>query len=244
MKYIYSIRNVVNGKRYVGQTYSLSKRKYQHFAEGVKNTSDSPLYRSMRKHGTENFIFEVIEECEDVLINEREIHWIAHFDSTNPERGYNLSRGGQEVKEETRRKLSEALKGNKHCVGRVVSDETRKKLAKGGLTTTQRRFGLRQETRETRICACGNSFEIITSNRKRDRERLTCSKECAARRSLSNEIRDKISTTLSSRLSLRDQIREDVISRLRSGQCATQIAIDLDVSYKTICRIRREIRMN
>jgi hypothetical protein len=45
---------------------------------------------------------EVIEECEDSLINEREIYWISHFDSTNHEKGYNLSKGGQGHSDETR----------------------------------------------------------------------------------------------------------------------------------------------
>jgi group I intron endonuclease len=194
----------------------------------------------MQKHGIENFVFEVIEECIDDSINEREIYWIAYFDSTNRNNGYNLSRGGEEIKEETRRKLSEALKGNKHCVGRVVSEETRKKLCKGGRTTTLRRFGPKQESKEIRTCACGNQFEVIISNRKRERAKATCSKECAAKRILSEKTREKISQSLASKSSLRDQIREEAISRLRAGQFATQIAIDLNVSYKTICRIRRD----
>ena len=60
------------------------------------------------------------------------------------------------------------------------------------------------------------------ANRKRDRECLTCSKECAARRTLSNEIQ----------------------FRFESSQCGTKIAADLNVSYKTVCRIRKDIRMN
>lgn len=82
----------------------------------------------MRKHGIENFEFEVIEECDDFQVDEREKFWIAHYDSTNRDKGYNLSKGGQGHTKESRRKLSEALKGNTHCVGRKASLETRKKL--------------------------------------------------------------------------------------------------------------------
>lgn len=131
MKVIYKITNQINGNVYIGQTLDLSQRKSQHLFEGRKESlTDRPLYRSMRKHGIDNFAFEIIEEClTDQIADEREIHWITHFDSTNPEKGYNLSKGGQGHSDESRRKLSEALKGNKHCVGRILSEETKKKLS-------------------------------------------------------------------------------------------------------------------
>lgn len=233
MKYIYSVRNTVNNKRYIGQTFSLSQRKYQHFSEGKKGSSDHPLYRSMQKHGIENFVFEVIEECIDDSINEREIYWIAYFDSTNRNNGYNLSRGGEEIKEVTRRKLSEALKGNKHCVGRIASEETKEKHRQSAL----KRYANKSPKIDNCV-HCGVLFEVPPSRRK------TCSNECARIRRHSLESKSKISQSLALRPSLRDQIREEAISRLRAGQYATQVAIDLDVSYKTICRIRKEIRMN
>jgi group I intron endonuclease len=130
MKFIYKITNQINNKVYIGQTFDLAQRKAQHLFEGrPEGTADRPIYRSMRKHGLENFIFEVIEECADEAINEREIFWISHFGSTSPERGYNLSKGGQGHTDESRQKLSEALKGNKHCVGRVLSEKTKQKLS-------------------------------------------------------------------------------------------------------------------
>lgn len=53
-----------------------------------------PLYAAIRKHGAENFTFEVIEECIDEAINDRERHWVTHYDSFNQEKGYNLTKGG------------------------------------------------------------------------------------------------------------------------------------------------------
>lgn len=37
------------------------------------------LYNAMRKHGIENFSFEVIEECSSLELNEREIYWIEYY---------------------------------------------------------------------------------------------------------------------------------------------------------------------
>lgn len=179
MKYVYCVRNVVNEKRYVGQTYSLSQREYQHFSEGRKNTSDHPLYRSMRKHGLENFKFEVLEECSDSLINEREIHWISYFDSTNPDKGYNLTRGGQEIKAETRKKLSEALKGNKHCLGRVLSPEHAAKIKNNWLISQERKLGKRDVVTEMRTCVCGKQFEVTFARNRKAYVKKNCSRSCA-----------------------------------------------------------------
>ncbi|MFA6018562.1 MAG: NUMOD3 domain-containing DNA-binding protein [Patescibacteria group bacterium] len=133
--YLYKITNVLNMKVYVGQTYDFAQRKAGHVYASKDVSNERPLYRSMRKHGTENFLFEVIEECTDDQVDDREKFWIAHYDSRNPEKGYNLDPGGRGCSVEGRRRLSDALKGNTHCVGRVLSTETREKLSKAGKGT-------------------------------------------------------------------------------------------------------------
>lgn len=115
MRCVYLIRNLINGKVYVGQTKDFDKRKASHLYNASRG-NEKPLYHSMRKHGTENFTFEVLEECANEAINEREQHWVAHFDSFNPEKGYNLTSGGNqnfERSEETRRKIGDYWRGRK-----------------------------------------------------------------------------------------------------------------------------------
>ena len=132
MRYVYVIRNQVTCKVYIGQTKNPKGRKAGHWCAGRTGNPDTLLYRSMRKHGVENFSFEVIEECADEAIDERERFWVAHFDSFNPEKGYNLTSGGeggkefsnescekirqkalkrQSPSEETRRKIGDATRG-------------------------------------------------------------------------------------------------------------------------------------
>jgi hypothetical protein len=49
-------------------------------------------------------------------LNDREIFWISYYNSTNPDKGYNCTKGGdgnsvaREVKTSTRNKISEANK--------------------------------------------------------------------------------------------------------------------------------------
>lgn len=124
MRVVYVIQNLINNKKYVGQTKNFVKRKAGHLYD-VKRGCEKPLYRAIRKYGVENFSFEIIEECLDEIINEREQHWVAHFDSFNPEKGYNLTPSGRYnnieiVSEETKHKLSQLFSGDKNpCFGRV-----------------------------------------------------------------------------------------------------------------------------
>lgn len=125
MRYVYKLQNLINGKTYIGQTKNPAKRKAGHFY-GARKGNQRPLYCSIRKHGTENFVFEVLEECADDLIDECEQRWVAHFDSFNPEKGYNLTSGGSQhfnFSEQSCKKIGEANHKRK------ILDSTRQKLS-------------------------------------------------------------------------------------------------------------------
>ena len=94
MAYIYKITNLINNKSYIGKTlYSIDKRWQEHCRDSRKlSLENRPLYRSMRKHGIENFSIECIEEVDDTKINNREAHWIEFFDTYR--NGYNATIGG------------------------------------------------------------------------------------------------------------------------------------------------------
>lgn len=94
---IYKITNNINGKVYIGQSRCIEKRWAKHRSAPFNPTDNSynnPLYKSIRKNGLNNFIFEVIEECSVDNLNEREIYWIKYYNSSNLEKGYNLTEGG------------------------------------------------------------------------------------------------------------------------------------------------------
>jgi group I intron endonuclease len=96
--YIYKITNKINNKCYIGQT---SKHYEQRWNEhkNIFNNSNSkeynyPLYKAFRKYGIDNFMFEILEECNINNLDEKEIYWIKYYDSTNSKNGYNQSFGG------------------------------------------------------------------------------------------------------------------------------------------------------
>lgn len=95
MGYIYKVTNTVNGHMYIGQTRrTIEKRWRDHKARSKckKLKSRCLLYDAMKKYGVDAFIVEELEQCDNDLLNEREIYWIAHYDTVR--NGYNISCGG------------------------------------------------------------------------------------------------------------------------------------------------------
>lgn len=82
---IYKITNRLNNKSYIGQSICIEKRWENHKCKNGK--SEYPLYRAFRKYGIENFDFEILEECLERELSERELFYIRKYDSVR--NGYN-----------------------------------------------------------------------------------------------------------------------------------------------------------
>jgi len=79
--YIYTIKNLVNDKMYVGQTVqsNAKARWYSHQAD-ARAGKKSYLYDSMRKYEVKNFLWEIIDQAKSVEeLNELEAKWLAHY---------------------------------------------------------------------------------------------------------------------------------------------------------------------
>lgn len=91
---IYCAHCIPTGKKYIGQTrqHLLCNRIANHFVDANKKYADGKFQRALRKYGRNGFIWGIIEECDIVLLNNRELYWIAEHKTI--ENGYNLSPGG------------------------------------------------------------------------------------------------------------------------------------------------------
>jgi group I intron endonuclease len=116
-----------SGKKYVGQTIqSLDKRWKQHIDASKKEYKDhcKVLNKSLKKYGEKHFNIEILEECDDEYLNEKEILYIEKYNTIVPN-GMNIKNGGSNGKHhfDTKQKISDSLKG------REISFETRLKLS-------------------------------------------------------------------------------------------------------------------
>ena len=95
---IYKIQNLINGKIYIGQSVDIQYRFKNHKSESFNpksNAYDTAIHRAIRKYGVDNFSFDIIEECDQEKLREREIYWIDYYQSFG--NGYNLTSGGEGV---------------------------------------------------------------------------------------------------------------------------------------------------
>lgn len=106
MGFIYKVTSPSN-KIYVGQTRKDDPRKRWKQHCTPSSTGCTALKRAIDKYGAENMTFEVVEECSDEFLNDRERHWIRELGTLSPH-GYNLTTGGDvfEISEETKAKMS------------------------------------------------------------------------------------------------------------------------------------------
>lgn len=135
-----------SGRVYVGQTVDLYSRYISH--SKMYGNSSPVLYKSFKKYGFENHIFEVIEECEISQLSERERYWQEYYDTVKS--GLNCKytstkdRTGK-LSYETRRKIGDAQIGKlnhrygkslpKHLnpmYGKKHTEESRRKMSLSG----------------------------------------------------------------------------------------------------------------
>ena len=83
---IYKITNLINQKIYIGQSIHIEQRWQEH----CRNSSISLLASAIKKYGKENFKFEIVEECKENELDEKEIFYIQKYHSMVPN-GYNVT---------------------------------------------------------------------------------------------------------------------------------------------------------
>lgn len=160
---IYSIRNIINNKIYIGQTTNFKERKHSHFTSMKMGTHKNPyLQLSYNKYGKEYMIMDIVEICTKDELNNKEIYWIKFYNSNNRELGYNLTDGGcyahlsQESIEKIRQKhmgVPSPFKGTKR------SKEFCKKLSK----IMQENLKYNEENPNSKKVICVNDNHIFNT---------------------------------------------------------------------------------
>ena len=108
---IYSIFNLLNGKKYIGSSKNIYNRWHEHL-HNLKNNKAHNLHlqNAWNKYGEENFVFNVLEYCKEEERFEREQYYI---DFMLPEYNFSLqvvANSEREISEKQKLQISETLK--------------------------------------------------------------------------------------------------------------------------------------
>jgi len=132
---VYCYTNLINGKKYIGQTFNERERKQQHKnCKGTKNY----FHNAIKKYGWDNFKYEVLHKrnyfsIEDATISLYllEINYINKYNTTDRSIGYNQTCGGCIVlNDETKKRNSDNRKGaNNTFYGKHHTEATKKRLS-------------------------------------------------------------------------------------------------------------------
>lgn len=134
---IYSIKNKINNKVYIGSAIGHYSRKGQHYYMLRRNIHfNKHLQSSWNKYGEENFKFTVIEFITDLeSINKKEEYYIEKYNATNPSIGYNHRKEcgrnfGNKWSDEAKKRFSDLKKGKPilHLDYKKLAEQHKKKV--------------------------------------------------------------------------------------------------------------------
>lgn len=150
-KFLVYVHTCPNGKNYVGMT---SKTLEKRSRNGNGYYGNEEFYDDIRRYGWDNITHEVLKVgLSEEEAQKLEQHYIALWQTDNPEFGYNKSKGGEKPvmlgkqrSEELKRKQSEAMSGeNNPMFGKHHKEETRQKQSEVKIGENNPMFGKRGE---------------------------------------------------------------------------------------------------
>lgn len=191
---VYQIKNIVNQKVYIGiTTRDPESRWCEHLQLYCNHNKNFILYKSMRKHGPENFEFCILEQTDNIeTLKELESKYIQEYNSycfQENSNGYNMTLGGEGIfgykhSDKTKEKMSRSNADRKH------SEETKKKMSK-----SHKGKILSKETRE-RMSEAFKGKSKSEEHRKKLSEAKIGSKHPNYGKPRSDETKKKVSDAL------------------------------------------------
>ncbi len=92
---IYKITNITTDECYIGQSVNIYTRWCDHCkcGLGIDTPPGNKLYKAIQEYGLENFTFELLEECNQADLDEKEAYFISLYQADTF--GYNGTKGNK-----------------------------------------------------------------------------------------------------------------------------------------------------
>lgn len=97
---IYCHTHIDSGRRYIGLTSQTMEKRWKNHINVAKHSKNGRWHfpNAIRKYGPDAFSHEILETCTDLNVaNLAEECWIEFYDTQNPEKGFNLIKGGGHI---------------------------------------------------------------------------------------------------------------------------------------------------
>ena len=139
---IYKVTNKLNGKVYIGQTTkSISIRRSEHYS----CSRDYHFHKAIRKYNKSDFIWEEIDTAKTKEeLDNKEIYYISLYNTYKE--GYNMTFGGSTRKgyrcsEDTKELIRHTKIGNTNMLGKRHTKESKNKMSEAVKGNKHNRYG-------------------------------------------------------------------------------------------------------
>lgn len=206
--HIYKIECVITGKVYIGASKDIDKRLWQH-ENDLKNNHhhNKAMQYDWNLYSRDNFIFEILEECDHIFVDDRERYWIDYYGGLENIKTYNLQSGGvhgfsyAEKVLDVMREKKKGIEGNSHPrYGVAHTEESKMKISEHTKGRVPWNKGVpRTEETKKKISEANKgkiSYRKGITMSEEDRQKLRDSlKDCHLGKKHSKETRQKMSAS-------------------------------------------------
>jgi len=235
--WIYLLRNTVNDKVYVGQTWTPLKGRWN---GGNGYLHCTHINNAIKLYGKQSFYYEILLVANtQKTANHWERYFIAKYQANNRVLGYNLTDGGSNGKPSSRlgARLTNEQKAylSKVLTGRVISIETRQKLSKAG----KGRIMSREAVEKARVARIGKkrTEEQKARIRAGQRNRKPMSEEMKKQHSNNLSQSGKRAWATKRNTPERDRMHQKIIAMYLDGATYPQIQAAAQCGENTITRV-------
>jgi len=207
---VYCIRNLVNGKRYVGSAAKSFQNRWKSHRNSLRRGDHIArhLQAAWNKYGESSFKFEVLERCTPENCIKKEQYWIDSCQAADSEHGYNQSPTagsilGMKLSAQAKSKITNAVK-------KQWEDESHRKnvSAKVSATLTGRKL----------------SAESLAKRTAKQRPQLIA-------RNKSKEMRDRMSKTLTGH-SVSEETKRKIAASLRGRRLTEKHRLEIAKAHQ------------